>query len=221
MVLILFYFSCIDSILKESVKPLCVGVKNPNSSSLFLPWQSKEKLTGCCCLLVLLNSLVLCRVSIFLLWPKRQWWSVHSSTLISLSDCAGFIPTLFVFFSIWASICFLNFSTRPGIADTRHLKKLCSLKKKRELDRKWQPKQIITRARARELLPCKSFSSRKHRHQRALGQWARGKLWNTLSMLWQQRMTVCATCVWVFIHHFPWKVSCSRVGGGWFWVGCG
>lgn len=46
VVLILFYFSHCEGILKESVKPLCVGVKHPNSSLLFILWQSKEKLTG-------------------------------------------------------------------------------------------------------------------------------------------------------------------------------
>ena len=46
VVLILFYFSRIEGILKESVKPLCVGVKHPNSSLQFILWQSKGKLTG-------------------------------------------------------------------------------------------------------------------------------------------------------------------------------
>lgn len=32
---------------------------------------------------------------------------------------------------------------------------------------------------------------------------------------------MCSTCAQVFIHHFPWKASRSRVGGGRFWVGGG
>lgn len=83
-----FYFSCIKNLKrmrKESVKPLCVGIKHLNSNSLFLLWQWKGTLTGCCCLLVLLDSLVLCRVSSFLLWPMRHRWFVRSSKVCFLS----------------------------------------------------------------------------------------------------------------------------------------
>lgn len=57
---------------------------------------------------------------------------------------------------LYLDICSLNFSTWQGIADAHHLKKLCSMKRKKELDRKWQPKQIMSWARARELLSSKT-----------------------------------------------------------------
>lgn len=101
------------------------------------------------------------------------------------------------------------------------LKEIAFNDKKEGIRQKMTSKTAHNLSESQGALTTQEFSSRKHRNQRALGQWARGKLWNTLSLLWQQRMTVCSTCVWVFIHHFPWKVSCSRVGGGWFWVGCG
>lgn len=114
-------------------------------------------------------------------------------TYSSLWFC-WFYPDCLSFCQFVCPFCFFNFSAWQGIADTHHLKKLCSMKRKKELDRKWQLNQIITWGRARELLPRKIFLPENTETKRAM---------YTLSLLWQQRMTVCSTCVRVFIHHFP------------------
>lgn len=217
--LILFCFSCINGMLKNSVKPLRVGVKNPNSSELFLPWQSKGKFTGCCCLLVLLNSLV---QSFHLPCVTREASVVCSlkHTYFSLRFC-WFYPDSVGRFVHPSDRLIFQFHYLTRYCWYPPLKESVFNEEKEGIRQKMTAKTDHNLSKSQGTLTMHDFSSRKHRNRRVLGQWARGKLWNTLSLLWQQRMTVCSTCVWVFIHHFPWKVSCSRVGGGLFWVGCG
>lgn len=97
----------------------------------------------CCCLLVLLDSLVRCRVSTFFVRPKRHRWSVRSSTII-LSFWWFYPDQVFLPSHLFSQFVFLTMSCwYPVIKET-----VCS---EERWVRKLQPKQIITSARAKGL----------------------------------------------------------------------
>lgn len=94
--------------------------------------------------------------------------------------------------------------------------------KKKEIRQKMAARPEHSLGRSQGNLTYWTFLPKHTEPERNIGQRAGRKNCRPLCRSFSHSARLYWTCVRVFIHRFPWKVSRTRVGpGGRLWVGCG